>query len=84
MESVSRTKSDKSVKSSSSSTLRYSIQIGWSEMDQAFVAAVPELPGCLADGPNYEDALHAIEEEIEIWLETARLEGWKIPAAQPG
>ena len=68
--------------SSSSSTLRYSIQIGWSETDQAFVAAVPELPGCLADGSTYEDALHAIEEEIEIWLETARLEGWKIPEAK--
>ena len=43
---------------------------------------MPELPGCLADGPTYEDALHAIEEEIEIWLETARLESWKIPEAK--
>jgi predicted RNase H-like HicB family nuclease len=80
MESVSHTKSGKSVKSSSSSTFRYSVQIGWSETDQTFVAAVPELSGCLADGSTYESAVHAIEEEIEIWLETARLEGWKIPA----
>jgi predicted RNase H-like HicB family nuclease len=67
------------VKSSSNSTSRYSVQIGWSDADQAFIAAVPELAGCLADGATYEDALKAIGEEIEIWLETARLEGWKIP-----
>lgn len=67
------------MKSSSNSTSRYSVQIGWSDADQAFIAAVPELAGCLADGATYEDALKAIGEEIEIWLETARLEGWKIP-----
>jgi len=55
------------------------VQLGWSEADGAFIAAVPELPGCLADGATYDEALKAIEEEIEIWLETARLEGWKIP-----
>ncbi len=55
------------------------MQLGWSEADGAFIAAVPELPGCLADGATYDEALKAIEEEIEIWLETARLEGWKIP-----
>ena len=65
--------------SSQNSTSRYSVQIGWSEADGAFIAAVPELAGCLADGATYEEALKAIEEEIEIWLETARLEGWKIP-----
>ncbi len=56
------------------------MQIGWSDADRAFIAAVPELPGCLADGATHEEALRAIEEEIEIWMETARLEGWKIPA----
>ena len=56
------------------------MQIGWSDADRAFIAAVPELPGCLADGATHEEALGAIEEEIEIWMETARLEGWKIPA----
>ena len=55
------------------------MQIGWSDADQAFIAAVPELPGCLADGATYEAALKAIEEEVGIWLETARIEGWKIP-----
>jgi len=69
----------KSVKSSPNSASRYSLQIGWSNADQAFIAAVPELAGCLADGATYEEALRAIEEEIEVWLETARIEGWKIP-----
>ena len=55
------------------------MQIGWSEADQAFVAAVPELSGCLADGATYEEALKAIEEEIGIWLETAKIEGWNVP-----
>ena len=55
------------------------MQIGWSDADQAFIAAVPELSGCLADGATYEEAVRAIGEEIEIWLETARIEGWKIP-----
>ena len=55
------------------------MQIGWSEADKAFVAAVPELPGCLADGASYEEALKAIGEEIDIWIETAQIEGWKIP-----
>jgi len=55
------------------------VQIGWSDADGAFVAAVPELPGCLADGASYEEALHAIAGEIEIWIETAHLEGWNIP-----
>ena len=67
------------MKSSPNLTSRYSVQIGWSDADQAFIAAVPELSGCLADGATYEEALRAIEEEIEIWLETAHLEGWEIP-----
>ena len=55
------------------------MQIGWSDADNAFIAAVPELSGCLADGATYEEALRAIGEEIEIWLETAQREGWRIP-----
>lgn len=78
-ENVSRIKFVKSAMSSQDSTLRYSVQIGWSDADHAFIAAVPELPGCLADGTTYEEALKAIEDEIGIWLETARLEGWRIP-----
>ena len=37
--------------------LRYEISIYWSSDDQAFIAEVPELPGCAADGPSYEAAL---------------------------
>ena len=40
--------------------LRYEIDLFWSEEDQAYIAEVPELPGCMADGPTYEAALKAV------------------------
>ena len=42
-------------------TLRYEIILYWSEEDQAFIAEVPELPGCAADGEIYQEALHNIK-----------------------
>jgi predicted RNase H-like HicB family nuclease len=51
---------------------RYEIIIYWSEPDQAFVAEVPELPGCAADGPTYREALEQAEVVIGHWIETAR------------
>lgn len=51
---------------------RYEIVIYWSESDQAFIAEVPELPGCAADGPSYREALAAAEVVIAEWIETAR------------
>ncbi len=51
---------------------RYEIIIYWSMEDQAFVAEVPELPGCMAHGSTYEDALVQIQLAMELWLETAR------------
>jgi predicted RNase H-like HicB family nuclease len=59
--------------------VRYEIIIYWSEDDRAFVAEVPELPGCIADGPTYQAALANAETIINEWLETARLLGWTIP-----
>lgn len=58
---------------------RYEIIIYWSEADQAFIAEVPELPGCAADGPTYREALAAIETVIGEWIETARALGREIP-----
>jgi len=60
--------------------LRYEITIFWSEPDQAFVAEVPELPGCAADGATYQEALAAIEVVMSEWLETARELGRPVPA----
>ena len=52
--------------------IRYEIIIYWSNEDEAFVAEVPELPGCMADGPTYRDALSNVETVIHEWIETAR------------
>jgi predicted RNase H-like HicB family nuclease len=57
---------------------RYEI-IYWSAADRAFVAEVPELAGCAADGPSYQAALAAAEEAIGVWIETARELGREIP-----
>jgi len=58
---------------------RYEIIIYWSEPDQAFIAEVPELPGCAADGPTYREALENVEIVIREWMETARELGRSIP-----
>ncbi|MGD0578910.1 MAG: type II toxin-antitoxin system HicB family antitoxin [Bryobacteraceae bacterium] len=58
---------------------RYEIILYWSEEDQAFIAEVPELPGCAADGPTRQDALANAEQVIADWLETARALGRAIP-----
>ena len=44
----------------------------WSQEDQAFIAEVPELPGCMADGKTYQEVLSNTETIIEEWIETAR------------
>ena len=58
---------------------RYEIILYWSEEDQAFIAEVPELPGCMADGPTYQEALANAERVIDEWIETARELGRPIP-----
>jgi predicted RNase H-like HicB family nuclease len=58
---------------------KYGIIIFWSEEDDAFVAEVPELPGCMADGKTYQEALENAEQIIDEWIETAQEEGRPIP-----
>jgi predicted RNase H-like HicB family nuclease len=58
---------------------KYEIIIYWSEEDKAFIAEVPELPGCLADGKTYRAALANAEQIIGEWIETARKLGRQIP-----
>jgi predicted RNase H-like HicB family nuclease len=50
----------------------YEIIIYWSVEDQLFVAEVPELPGCMAHGSTYEEALLQIQSAMDLWIETAR------------
>ena len=58
---------------------RYEVIIYWSEEDQAFLAEVPELPGCMADRATYADAVSNVEVVIGEWIETAHRLGRPIP-----
>jgi predicted RNase H-like HicB family nuclease len=58
---------------------KYEVIIYWSEEDQAYIAEVPELPGCAADGKTYQQALANAEIVIHEWLETATQLGRPIP-----
>ena len=58
---------------------KYEIIIYWSEIDQAYIAEVPELAGCMADGFSYQEAVSNAETVIEEWIESARLLGRDIP-----
>jgi predicted RNase H-like HicB family nuclease len=59
--------------------IRYELIIYWSEEDQSFVVEVPELPGCMADGETYEEAVANAKTVIEEWIETAKEQGREIP-----
>ncbi|MEG3904133.1 type II toxin-antitoxin system HicB family antitoxin [Microcoleus sp. B4-C5] len=59
--------------------MKYEVIIYWSEEDQAFIAEVPELPGCAADGENYQEALQNLEIMMQEWIETANALGRPIP-----
>jgi len=58
---------------------KYEIIIYWSQEDNAFIAEVPELAGCAADGPTYQEALSNVETVIQEWIETAKEMGRVIP-----
>jgi predicted RNase H-like HicB family nuclease len=58
---------------------KYEIIIYWSEEDQAFIADVPELPGCMADGESYQEALANAEIVVQDWIDTAQSLGRDIP-----
>ena len=59
--------------------IRYEIILYWSREDAAFIAEVPELPGCAADGATYQEALANVEVVIREWIETARELGRPVP-----
>ena len=59
--------------------LRYEIIMYWSQEDEAFIAEVPELPGCAADGATYQEALTNVEVVMQEWMETAQALGRPIP-----
>lgn len=51
---------------------KYEIILFWSDVDQTFVAEVPELPGCTAHGDSQESALANVNEAIALWIDTAK------------
>ena len=58
---------------------RYEIIVYWSEDDNSFIAEVPELSGCMADGKTYHEALSNIQGIIDEWIETAKSQNRIIP-----
>ncbi len=60
-------------------SLRYEVIIYWSAEDDAFIAEIPELPGCAADGPTSYEALANVEVVAHEWIATARELGRSIP-----
>jgi len=59
--------------------LKYEVLIYWSNEDHCFLAEVPELPGCMAHGDTYKDALKNIEAAGQLWIKTAKELGREIP-----
>lgn len=62
--------------------VHYQIILYWSNEDEAFIAEVPELPGCAADGATYQEALQNVEIVMQEWIETAKELGRQIPEAK--
>ncbi|TAE16714.1 MAG: type II toxin-antitoxin system HicB family antitoxin [Bacteroidetes bacterium] len=58
---------------------KYEIIIYWSKQDEAFLAEVPELAGCMADGQTYQEALENAQIIIAEWIETAKNLGRDVP-----
>ena len=60
--------------------IQYSIIIQWSDRNDAYLANVPELPGCHTHGDTYQEALKNALEVIELWIEAAEKDGRPIPS----
>ena len=60
-------------------TNRYEVIIYWSEQDNRFIAEVPELPGCMADGKTYDECVQQVQDVMREWIDYARELGRPIP-----
>lgn len=58
---------------------KYEIIIYWSNESHAFIAEVPELPGCIAHGETPEEALKNAKDAMQLWIDTAKEFGDSIP-----
>lgn len=62
--------------------LKYQVNIAWSEPDKAFVAEVPELQGCMADGKTHAAALQAVDRMMREWIDVAKSLGRPVPKSR--
>jgi len=60
-------------------SIKYELIIYWSDDDQSFIAEIPELPGCMADGETYEQAVANAQQVVAEWIDTAKELGRPIP-----
>jgi predicted RNase H-like HicB family nuclease len=58
---------------------KYEIIIWWSKEDNCYLAEVPELPGCMADGETLSEVTEAVNESIRLWIEVNKKRGIEIP-----
>ncbi|MCM1524061.1 MAG: type II toxin-antitoxin system HicB family antitoxin [Ruminococcus sp.] len=61
---------------------KYEIIIYWSKEDESYIAEVPELAGCMADGKTMQEAPENVHRVISEWIETAKIAGREIPTAK--
>lgn len=59
--------------------MKYAVYIQWSEVDNCYIASIPELPGCMADGKTQEEVLQNLQVIAKEWIETAIEMGRKVP-----
>jgi len=59
--------------------MKYEIIVYWSDEDSSFIAEVPELPGCMADGISYDEAIKNATDVMSLWIKTAQELGREIP-----
>ncbi len=58
---------------------KYEVIVYWSDEDESFIAEVPELAGCMADGSTYEKVIKNVQVIISEWIETAKELNREIP-----
>jgi len=58
---------------------KFGVFIYWSTRDDAFVAEVPELPGCMAHGDSLQSALEHVQHAMDLLIDTARELGNPVP-----
>ncbi len=63
---------------------KYEIIIYWSPEDEAFIAEVPELAGCMAHGATQALALKNVNDALRLWIDTAREFGDSVPEPHGG